>query len=131
MPKKPRRSDDETTALYVRLPRSEAEKLDRVAFEHRRPKRDIVRALVADHLSEPVPPARPSVRPPSGDLVLGRADVVPALTNDVLTPAQAAELLQTAEDTVIELAEAGELPGRQVGGEWRFLRGAVLSWLAG
>jgi excisionase family DNA binding protein len=28
------------------------------------------------------------------------------------------------------LAEAGELPGRRVGGDWRFAREAVLRWLA-
>ena len=111
----------------------EAEKLDRIAFEHRRPKRDIIRALVADHLDETAPPAHP-VRPLTGDpaaLVVGRADVLPAQTGDVLTPAQAAELLQVGEDSVIALAESGDLPGRQVAGEWRFLRGAVLNWLAG
>jgi excisionase family DNA binding protein len=36
----------------------------------------------------------------------------------------------TAED-VEALADAGELPGRKVGGEWRFAREAVLRWLAG
>ena len=30
-----------------------------------------------------------------------------------------------------ELAEAGELPGRRIGGEWRFLRQALLAWLGG
>jgi excisionase family DNA binding protein len=41
------------------------------------------------------------------------------------------ELLSTDEAAVVELAEAGELPGRRVGGEWRFLRRAVLAWLGG
>jgi hypothetical protein len=27
------------------------------------------------------------------------------------------------------LADAGELPGRRIGDEWRFLRRAVLAWL--
>jgi excisionase family DNA binding protein len=49
----------------------------------------------------------------------------------VLTAEQAAELLQTDAATVRELAEAGDLPGRRVGGEWRFLRRAVLGWLGG
>ena len=30
---------------------------------------------------------------------------------------------------VSELADAGELPARRVGGEWRFARAAILSWL--
>ncbi len=29
-----------------------------------------------------------------------------------------------------ELAETGEVPGRQVGGDWRFAREALLTWLA-
>jgi excisionase family DNA binding protein len=128
MAKKPRREDDDTAALYVRLPRRHAEKLDRLAFEHRRPKRDIIEMLVADHLPEAGPLF---VRPLSSEATVGHAEVLPAQGTDVLTPAQAAVLLQTAEETVLELARAGELPGRQVGGEWRFLRAAVLGWLAG
>jgi hypothetical protein len=27
------------------------------------------------------------------------------------------------------LADAGELPGRKIGDEWRFLRSALLAWL--
>ena len=49
----------------------------------------------------------------------------------MLTPAQAAELLQVAEDEVVELAEAGELPGRRIGDQWRFSRPALIAWLAG
>jgi excisionase family DNA binding protein len=33
------------------------------------------------------------------------------------------------EETVVELAERQELPGRKVGEEWRFSRMAVLAWL--
>ena len=29
------------------------------------------------------------------------------------------------------LAEAGELPGRRIGGDWRFPRAALLEWLGG
>jgi hypothetical protein len=29
------------------------------------------------------------------------------------------------------LADAGNLPGRKIGDEWRFLRRAVLAWLGG
>jgi excisionase family DNA binding protein len=42
-----------------------------------------------------------------------------------------AELLQVDPDDVSALADAGELPGRKIGDEWRFLRSAVLGWLAG
>jgi hypothetical protein len=40
----------ETSALYVRIPRSEAEKLDRAAFELKARKRDLVSALVARYV---------------------------------------------------------------------------------
>jgi len=35
-----------------------------------------------------------------------------------------------AESVVIELAEAGRLPGRRLGDLWRFSRGALVAWLA-
>jgi excisionase family DNA binding protein len=50
---------------------------------------------------------------------------------DVLTPAQAAALLQVDEDAVLALAEDGRLPGRRIGDEWRFARAAVVEWLSG
>src|SRR5919201_1675085 len=62
MAKQRKRRDDEA-ALFVRLPREEADKLDRFVFERRIPKRDVVRRLVAEHLDEadimwqrPMPP---------------------------------------------------------------------------
>ena len=64
-------------------------------------------------------------------LTVGHAETHPAPAAEVLTLAGAAELLQVAEDDVTELAERGELPGRKVGGEWRFARDAVLRWLGG
>lgn len=48
---------------------------------------------------------------------------------DVLTLAQAAAYLQLPEDAVRAEAEAGRLPGRLVGGDWRFVRDAVADWL--
>jgi excisionase family DNA binding protein len=137
MAKQRKRRADETAALFVRLPVEEAEKLDRFAFERRVPKRDIVRWLVSERLDDadvlwrqPLPPPPVPLVPP-GEVVVGRADFVPADAPDVLTVEQAAELLQAYPDAVRELAAAGELPGRQIAGEWRFLRRAVLAWLGG
>lgn len=48
---------------------------------------------------------------------------------DVLTPAQAAEYLQVAETVVVQEAEAGRIPGRKIGTEWRFLRLTLFDWL--
>ena len=121
-----RRDDTELSALYVRLPRKHAEKLDRIAFTTRLSKRDIIQTLVDENLPEDGPLF---MRP--RDAVVGRAEVLPAQADDVLTAAQAAELLQTDAGAVVALAESGDLPGRRIGDEWRFLRAAVLQWLAG
>jgi excisionase family DNA binding protein len=133
MAKQRKRRDDET-ALFVRLPRQEAEKLDRFVFERRIPKRDVVRRLVAEHLDEadvmwqrPLPPPMPL----SPDVVVGRADFVPTEAAEVLDVDEVAQLLQAEPDAVRELAESGGLPGRKIGDEWRFLRRAVLAWLGG
>jgi excisionase family DNA binding protein len=48
----------------------------------------------------------------------------------VLTLEGVAELLAVEPEEVAALAESGDLPGRRIGGAWRFARGAVLAWLA-
>ena len=64
-------------------------------------------------------------------LTLGRHEFRPAEAPDVLTLEQAAALLQVDAAEVAALADAGELPGRRIGGEWRFPRAALLEWLGG
>ena len=49
----------------------------------------------------------------------------------MLTPEEAAELLQVDVEVVLDLARSGELPGRELGGHWRFSRAGLLQWLAG
>jgi excisionase family DNA binding protein len=96
--------------LYVRLPESEANALDRAAAEAGLSKRQLVTAMVQRELG------------------VGKIELRPS-DAEVLTLEQAALLLQTTDDAVAELAEAGELPARQVGGDWRFSRAAILAWL--
>lgn len=48
---------------------------------------------------------------------------------DVLTLAQAAEYLQLSEDLVRAEAVSGRLVGQNVGGEWRFVRDSIITWL--
>jgi excisionase family DNA binding protein len=48
---------------------------------------------------------------------------------DVLTLAEAAAYLRVLEDAVVESVHREGLPGRQVGGEWRFLKSALQNWL--
>ena len=49
---------------------------------------------------------------------------------EVLTLEELAALLKVSETTAYSLVRGGELPGRKVGREWRFLRSRVLDWLA-
>src|SRR5918998_1204125 len=123
----------EQKPLFVRLPAAEADKLDAAAQSLRLPKKDVVATLVARHVDpDRLDDLRRVVVEVGGDgLTVGRADFRPAEPPEVMTVAQAAELLQLEPEAVAELAEAGELPGRRVGDDWRFSRAAVLAWLAG
>jgi excisionase family DNA binding protein len=121
----------EERPLFVRLPAPEAEKLDRAAHSLRLPKKDLVTALIARHLDTPEDQRRVVVELGSDQLTVGHAAVRPAEPPEVLTLAQLADLVQTPAEDLEALAEAGELPGRRIAGEWRFSRSAVLAWLAG
>jgi excisionase family DNA binding protein len=48
---------------------------------------------------------------------------------DVLTLAEAAAYLRVSEADVVELMRGQGLPGRKIGGDWRFLRAAIQEWL--
>jgi excisionase family DNA binding protein len=73
---------------------------------------------------------RVTVETTDDGLTVGHAEFRPFAPPDVLTVAQLAEWLQVDETAVAELADSGDLPGRKLGGEWRFAREAVLAWLA-
>ncbi|MEA2296873.1 MAG: hypothetical protein QOE86_4512 [Solirubrobacteraceae bacterium] len=103
--------------VYVRLPEAEADALDRAAFARKISKQDLVAGLIATHLD-------------AGELTVGRHEFRPQPAPEVLTAADAAELLRTSEAAVVELAESGELPGRRLADGWRFARAAVLAWLS-
>lgn len=49
---------------------------------------------------------------------------------EVLTLSEAAVYLRVSSDAVLELAQAGNLPGRQLGQEWRFFKTALQLWLS-
>lgn len=51
--------------------------------------------------------------------------------DDVLTLEELAAYLKVSETTAYALVRGGELPGRKVGREWRFLRAGVVEWLRG
>jgi len=111
---------NERTPLFVRLPRTQAAALDRLADATGRRKQ----SLVSEFLGERLTVARP--------LALGRIEVAntPELGDEVLTLAEVANLLKIPADAVRSRAEEGELPGRRFGKEWRFARTAILAWLA-
>ncbi len=128
---RPRREDD-YTALFVRIPSEEAEKLHRAADFLKTPKRELITKLVAHFDPEDPVWTRPTGGPvrAQAEFGFGQHSFRPASELEILTPAQLAGLLQVDEEVVVELAEQRELPGRKVGEEWRFSREAILAWLA-
>ena len=119
MPKKP----PAESALFVRLPATAAEKLDRAAETSGLRKKDIVASLVSRHLGDPAQTlgsySFQAYDPPD-----------PPDPPEVMDPEQAAAFLQIEPAIVLEMAEAGKLPGRKLGKHWRFSRAALVSWLA-
>jgi excisionase family DNA binding protein len=50
---------------------------------------------------------------------------------EIMTPREAAEYLSIHVRTIYRLAKNGEIPGRKVGGSWRFKKNALDEWLSG
>src|SRR5918911_5034862 len=112
-------TEEERTALYVRIPKSHADKLDRAAFELKVPKQDLVAGLVEDMKIAPgFTRRRTEVVEVDEGLSVGRAAFLPGGPPEVLTLAEAAEVLRVGDGVVREMAEAGEAAGRPPGGEW-------------
>jgi excisionase family DNA binding protein len=128
--------------LFVRIPTEQARRLDRASFERGRSKQALVAELVEQYLDAPSSRAADGRR---------RRYTVEALEPEplqvghhsfrayepehedhaeVLRSGEAAELLKLDEAIVEQLAQAGELPGRRLAGEWRFARAALLAWLS-
>lgn len=104
------------TALFVRMPVDLVAAVDDLVRETGRTKQAIVTDFVAHGLAGPGqggPPAGASEPPEVCDLE------------------QIAALLRVQPDDVVERVAADDLPGRFIGGEWRFSRTAVLRWLDG
>src|SRR3954451_22747868 len=95
----------ETAGLFVRIPRSEAEKLDRASFELKTPKRQLVTDLLARHgsvaeLRELSGRRRVTVETEADDLVVGQHSFRATDLPEVLTLAEVADWLQVDEDSV-------------------------------
>jgi len=129
----------------VRLPAQAADKLDRAAEALGVAKKDLVAGLVTKYvdpdskkgltaLGALSQPRRVTVElgqtgPTLGSYSFQPHDAPEAV--EVMNIEQTAELLQLEPKLVLELAEAGKLPGRKLGKDWRFSRTAVIAWLAG
>lgn len=102
--------------LFVRLPAAEARHLDMAAAASGRSKRHLVSEAVREHLTEE-------------GLVVGRASIRET-DGEVMTAVEVAALLRLDEADVLAAAQAGEMPGRLIAGNWRFSRSAIIAWLA-
>jgi len=49
---------------------------------------------------------------------------------EILTPREAAEYLSVHVRTIYRLAKNGDIPGRKVGGSWRFKKDVLDEWLS-
>lgn len=49
---------------------------------------------------------------------------------EIMTPREAAEYLSIHVRTIYRLAKLGEIPGRKVGGSWRFKKDTLDAWLS-
>jgi excisionase family DNA binding protein len=137
------------TPLFVRLPSEQAACLDDAARRLRLTKGLIVAQAISKYLAQLDEPVGRDVVDAATRFVnansterfvpsthasgapIGGHSFVPAQELEVLTLEQLAHLLSLDVDQVLGLAEAGEIPGRKLGEEWRFSRAAVLAWLAG
>lgn len=137
----PKRTPPET-ALYVRLPTPAVDKLDRAAAALGVHKKDLVAGLVSKYvdpdsqrglsaLETLAQPRRVTVEMGDHGPTLGSYSFQAYDAPEVLSAEQAGQLLQIDENMVVELAEAGKLPGRKLGQLWRFSRAALVAWLAG
>jgi excisionase family DNA binding protein len=136
MPKKP----PPDGALYVKLPASAVDRLHRAAETLGIHKKDLVAGLVTKYVDpdserglgelEQLTQPRRVVELTETGPSLGSYSFQAYELPEVLTAEQAGQFLQLPESTVLELAEAGELPGRKLGTLWRFSRAALVAWVA-
>lgn len=123
MPKKP----PPETPLYVRLPNAAVEKLDRAAAALGMRKKDLVANLVTRYVD---PDSQQGLSALSAKLGSYSFKAYASELPEILSAEQAGQFLQIPEQSVIELAEAGELPGKKLGTLWRFAREALVAWLS-
>jgi hypothetical protein len=114
------------TPLYVKLPNDAVEKLDRAAEALGVAKKDLVTQLVKKYVDPDTQKGLASL----GGTMMGTYSFQPYDPPEIMNAEQAGQFLQIDEKNVIELAEAGRLPGKKLGPVWRFSRGALVAWLS-
>jgi hypothetical protein len=126
----------------VRLPAKHARRLDRAAAALPAHKKDLIAGLVERYVDPETPqgleelrvlaaaPRRVIIEADESPLTVGQHSFRPSAPPEVLDIEQTAELLGVDQEAIAALAASGELPGREIAGQWRFLRRAVLDWLA-
>ena len=128
-------------ALFVRLPAAAVDKLDRAAEALGMRKKDLVAGpgLEVRRSGQPARAQRAGRRWSSHKVTVDLGEPGPTLGSysfqpydppEVMNAEQAGQFLQIDEAVVIELAEAGKLPGRKLGAVWRFSRAALVAWLS-
>lgn len=132
MPRKPLPQ----TPLYVRLPSTAVDKLDRAAAALGMHKKDLVAGLVSKYVD---PDSRTGLDalttlsarvPMEPGVMMGSYSFQPYDPPEIMNAEQAGQFLQIDEKNVIELAEGGKLPGKKLGPVWRFSRDALVAWLS-
>ncbi|MBA2541802.1 MAG: helix-turn-helix domain-containing protein [Deltaproteobacteria bacterium] len=126
------------TPLYVRLPKTEGDKLDRAAAALGVHKKDLVAGLVNRYVDPDSQHGLSALgtlatrRPldTSDRVTVGSYSFQSYDPPEIMNAEQAGQFLQLEENNVIELAEAGKLPGKKLGPVWRFSRDALVAWLA-
>jgi excisionase family DNA binding protein len=98
-------------------------------------KKDLVAGLVTRYLDPetglgPVATQRKPLDTRDGDVMLGSYSFQPYDPPEIMNAEQAGQFLQIDEKMVIELAEAGKIPGKKLGPVWRFSREALVAWLS-
>jgi excisionase family DNA binding protein len=134
MPKKP----PPEGALFVRLPAAAVQKLDRAADAMGMRKKDLVAGLVSKYVDPDSDRGRSALGALSTHkLTMGFSEPARGQYSfqsydlpEVMNAEQAGQFLQIKEAMVVELAEAGKLPGRKLGDAWRFSRAALVNWLS-
>jgi excisionase family DNA binding protein len=100
------------TPLYVRIPEAQAKRIELLAVALGQSKQQVVTEILGSGLTE------------------NGSDAAAPGATDVLTLDQTATLLGVSVEAVEDAVRTAALPGRLIGGQWRFAKQAVLAWLA-